>query len=283
MAFTTVLLATTSRQPRMGHCARGRVGGAAHGRSAANSRKQRHARQGLGGRGRRGAAAGRAAAAGRPGRLRERARPADIGMGAGRGGARAADALLAVAYGFGIVIYFTADRERAWWAAVALALACAAVAILARRRPLGFPLALGFAGIAPALPPRRCARQVVAHPVLQHAAATVTLTGFLEIREERERSDRITVRVQHIDSPRRLTKAPDRMRPAVRKDTAPPVGSFIELKANLSPPLTPLRPAATTSRATCISGASAPPVMSWARSKLYGRRSAGTFGCNTPW
>jgi competence protein ComEC len=55
---------------------------------------------------------------------------------------------MAVAFGFGILVYFTADREPAWWAASALALVAVAVAILARRRLVGFPLALGFAAIA---------------------------------------------------------------------------------------------------------------------------------------
>ena len=32
------------------------------------------------------------------------------------------------------------------------------------------------------------------------------------------------------------------MRVSVRKGTAPPVGSFVELKARLNPPLAPLRP-----------------------------------------
>jgi len=98
---------------------------------------------------------------------------------------------LAVAYGFGIVVYFTADREPAWWAV---------------------------------------------------AASSVTLSGFVEIREERERSDRITLRVHRMNSARRLADVPDRVRLAVRKNTAPAVGSFIELKARLSPPLAPLRP-----------------------------------------
>src|SRR6185437_9726860 len=81
----------------------------------------------------------------------------------------------------------------------------------------------------------------VTHPVLQYAVSTVTLSGFVEIREERERSDRIVVRVRTIEG-RPLTDAPERVRLAVRKDTAPPVGSFVALKAHLSPPLAPLRP-----------------------------------------
>src|SRR5450631_1319178 len=55
---------------------------------------------------------------------------------------------LPVAFGFGIVLYFTADREPAWWAASALALAGVIVAFLARRRAFGFAIVLGFAAIA---------------------------------------------------------------------------------------------------------------------------------------
>ena len=148
---------------------------------------------------------------------------------------------MAVAFGFGIVVYFTADREPAWWAASALALVGVAVAILARRRPVGFPLALGFAGFAAGFATATLRTAYVVHPVLQFPVSTVTLSGFVEIREERERSDRITVRVHTIEG-RRLNEAPERVRLAVRKNTAPAVGSFIELKAHLSSPLAPLRP-----------------------------------------
>ena len=148
---------------------------------------------------------------------------------------------IAVAFGFGIVVYFTADREPAWWAATALALVAVAIAILARRRPVGFPLALGFAAIAAGFATAALRTAYVVHPVLQFPVSTVTLSGFVEIREERERSDRITVRVHTIEG-RRLNEVPERVRLAVRKNTAPAVGSFIELKAHLSPPLAPLRP-----------------------------------------
>jgi len=148
---------------------------------------------------------------------------------------------LPVAFGFGIVGYFTADREPAWWAAAALAFAGIAIAILARRRVVGLPLALGFAAIAAGFATATLKSEHIAHPVLQFPVASVTLSGFVEIREERERSDRIVVRVHHIEG-RRLGEALDRVRLAVRKNTAPAVGSFVELKAHLSPPLAPLRP-----------------------------------------
>jgi competence protein ComEC len=128
---------------------------------------------------------------------------------------------MAVAFGFGILVYFTADRELAWWAASALA--------------------LGFAAIAAGFATAALRAAYVVHPVLQFPVSTVTLSGFVEIREERERRDRITVRVHTIEG-RRLNEAPERVRLAVRKNTAPAVGSFIELKAHLSSPLAPLRP-----------------------------------------
>lgn len=148
---------------------------------------------------------------------------------------------LAIAFGFGIVGYFTADREPAWWAAAGAAVVAIAMAYAARLRPVGFPLALGFAAIAAGFAVATFKTVMIAHPVLQTAASTVTLSGFVEVREERERSDRVVIHVHHLEG-RRLDAAPERVRLAVRKNTAPMVGSFVELKAHLSPPLAPLRP-----------------------------------------
>ena len=61
---------------------------------------------------------------------------------------------LPIAFGLGIAIYFGAEREPAWWAAVSLALVCATIVILARRRPVAFPLAL--AGALEPLRPGGC-------------------------------------------------------------------------------------------------------------------------------
>jgi len=148
---------------------------------------------------------------------------------------------LAVAFGAGIVFYFTADREPLWWAALALAFLGVAIAVAARRRSLAFPLALAFAAMAAgfAVPTVETAR--IAHPVLSYPASGVSIGGFVEVREERERSDRIVLRVEHIEGSR-LDVKPQRIRLAVRKGMAPAVGSFVELKARLSPPLAPLRP-----------------------------------------
>jgi competence protein ComEC len=67
------------------------------------------------------------------------------------------------------------------------------------------------------------------------------IEGFVEVREERERADRIVVRVRKLDAPR-IADKPDRVRVSVRKGTAPPVGAYVSFRARLNPPLTPLRP-----------------------------------------
>jgi competence protein ComEC len=65
--------------------------------------------------------------------------------------------------------------------------------------------------------------------------------GFVETREQRERSDRIVVAVARYEAPR-TARAPARVRVTVKKGTAPAVGAFVAFKAHLSPPLQPLRP-----------------------------------------
>ncbi|MEA2987119.1 MAG: competence protein ComEC, partial [Alphaproteobacteria bacterium] len=147
---------------------------------------------------------------------------------------------LPVAFGSGIALYFAAEREPSAWAAAALALTCVVCAILLRRRPVAFPLALAFTAIAAgfAVATLRSAR--IAHPVLA-APATLTISGWVEVREERERSDRIVVRAHRVEGGR-LTQTPERVRVALRKGTAPPVGAFVEMRARLAPPLAPLRP-----------------------------------------
>lgn len=148
---------------------------------------------------------------------------------------------LAIAYGFGIVLYFSADREPAWWAAAAAACMSMAVTFLVRARPVAFPVALGIAAIACGFATGTLRGVYVSHPVLTYPASSVEISGFVEVREDRERSDRIVIRVQKMDAAR-LSIKPERVRLSVRKGSAPPVGSFVTLKALLNPPLQPLRP-----------------------------------------
>ena len=104
-----------------------------------------------------------------------------------------------------------------------------------------FRSSLAFAAASAGFLTATAKRAIIAHPVLQAAAWNVDIAGFVEAREERERSDRIVVRVHRI-SGTRLDQPPERVRVSVRKGTAPPVASFVEFKARLSPPLEPLRP-----------------------------------------
>lgn len=148
---------------------------------------------------------------------------------------------LPVAFGCGIALYFTAEREPAWWAACGLALAAIVIAIAARRRPVGFPLALGLAAMATGFCVITLHTARIAHPVLQVSTWTAQLAGFVETREEREKSDRVVVRVHSFDAAR-INEKPERVRVSVRKGTAPAVGDYVAFKAHLSPPLSPLRP-----------------------------------------
>src|SRR5215510_12644200 len=148
---------------------------------------------------------------------------------------------LAVSFGLGVALYFAAEQEPAPWAAVALALGAIAAAVLVRHRPIGFPLIVAVAAIAAGFATATIKRLIVAHPVLPAVAWNVEIAGFVEVREERERSDRIVVRVHHIEGPR-LEEKLERVRVSVRKGTAPAVGGFVTLKARLTPPLEPLMP-----------------------------------------
>src|ERR1700704_3965894 len=148
---------------------------------------------------------------------------------------------LPVAFGAGIVLYFSAEREPAWWAPVALALGLAAATIVARRRPVAFPVMLACAAVAAGFATATLRTFWLAHPVLHAPAYGVSLSGFVETREEREKTDRIVVRVRTIEA-QRLPDKPERVRLSVKKGTAPPVGSYVSLKGRLNPPLQPLRP-----------------------------------------
>jgi competence protein ComEC len=83
--------------------------------------------------------------------------------------------------------------------------------------------------------------QVVAHPVLTRSTQTVALTGFVESRDATDRSDRIILRITSA-SGRGAEQLSQRVRVALRRGTAPEVGSHVELKARMRPLLAPTRP-----------------------------------------
>src|SRR5580704_17175530 len=108
---------------------------------------------------------------------------------------------LPVAFGLGIAVYFAADHEPVWWVAAAVAVAAALLAYRLRAN-VGFPIAVGCAAIAAGFATATIKSRLVDHTILPTAAFSVTVSGFVEAREERERSDRIVLRVVTIEGAR---------------------------------------------------------------------------------
>ncbi len=135
-----------------------------------------------------------------------------------------------VAFGTGIAAYF---------AAVTAAALCV-VAFLARRHPI-FPVLVMLAALSAGFAAAALKAARIAHGVLARPMFSVSIKGFVETHEERERTDRFVLRVEEMDTPKGFTKL-ERVRLSVKKGAAPAVGSFVELKARLLPPLSPLRP-----------------------------------------
>ncbi|MCO5129673.1 MAG: ComEC family competence protein [Xanthobacteraceae bacterium] len=147
-----------------------------------------------------------------------------------------------VAFGTGIALYFSADREPVAWLAATVALAAFGAAVLLRHRK-AFAATLMLAAMVAGFAVAALRTAWVAHPVLAQPIYSAALQGFVEAREARERTDRFVLRVTELTAARGAV-ALKRVRLAVRKGTAPPVGSFVALKARLLPPLSPLRPGA---------------------------------------
>jgi competence protein ComEC len=148
---------------------------------------------------------------------------------------------LAVAFGGGIAVYFTAEREPVWWVALGFALIGATTAYFARSRPAAFPLLIGLTAAGAGFATASLKTALIAHPVLRYPTASAIVAGYVEVREERERTDRFVLSVERIEG-KRINAKPKRVRLSVRKGTAPAVGAFVEAKARLEPPLQPLRP-----------------------------------------
>ena len=147
---------------------------------------------------------------------------------------------IALAFACGTAAYFGVSREPVVGIVAPVAAILMTAAFFVRHTRAFVPIMLlsatvtGFAGAA-----IKTAR--VDHLVLQRPLYGVALKGFVEVREERERTDRFVIRVTEMQHDRqRITL--DRVRLSVKKGTAPRVGEFVSLKARLQPPLAPLRP-----------------------------------------
>jgi competence protein ComEC len=145
-----------------------------------------------------------------------------------------------IAFGVGIAGYFTAGHEPVA-SVTAIAAIVLGVAALLLRRQRKFPFAVMIAAVAAGFATATWKTKIIAHGVLARPMYSVSLSGFVETRDVRERTDRFVLRVTSMDAPRMTVKL-ERVRLSVRKGTAPDVGSFVELKARLQPPLAPMRP-----------------------------------------
>ncbi|MDE2331656.1 MAG: DUF4131 domain-containing protein, partial [Bradyrhizobium sp.] len=145
-----------------------------------------------------------------------------------------------VAFGVGIALYFTADHEPVRWV-TAIAAALWGAAAFSLRRHRIFPVMVLTAAVAAGFAVATWRTAIVGHVVLARPLYSVSLSGFVETRDIRERTDRFVLRVTRMAASHSSIQL-ERVRLSVRKGTAPDVGSFVELKARLQPPLASLRP-----------------------------------------
>jgi competence protein ComEC len=135
---------------------------------------------------------------------------------------------------------FSADHEPVVWVVSATAVALLVVALLLRRHRV-YAAAVMVAAVAAGFAVATIKTAQVSYVVLMRPMYTSLLQGFVETSEVGERTDRFVLRVVRMNNRRSHVKL-DRVRLSVRKGAAPAVGSFVELKARLQPPLTPVRP-----------------------------------------
>src|SRR5580693_5692640 len=105
-----------------------------------------------------------------------------------------------VAFGTGIAFYFAADHEPVLAVAAVTAVAFCTAAFLLRRRKI-FPIAIMIAAAVATFKTARIAHGVLARPIY-----SVSLSGFVETRDIRERTDRFVLRVTQMDGPRIQTR-----------------------------------------------------------------------------
>jgi competence protein ComEC len=145
-----------------------------------------------------------------------------------------------IGFGAGIALYFAAEHEPVAWVAAATAGVLCVAAFLSRRQGW-FPWLVLIATVASGFAVATLKTVRIAHEVLANPLYGVALSGFVETREVRERTDRFVLRVATMEASRAAPTL-SRVRLSVKKGTAPEVGGFVELKARLQPPLSALRP-----------------------------------------
>jgi competence protein ComEC len=124
-----------------------------------------------------------------------------------------------VAFGTGIALYFAADHEPGLTVAAAAAVMLCTAAFLLRRRKI-LPIAIMIAAVAAGFAVATLKTARVAHGVLARPVYLVALSGFVETRDIRERTDRFVLRVAETESPRGQSKL-ERVRLSVKRVPRP--------------------------------------------------------------
>ena len=106
-----------------------------------------------------------------------------------------------VAYGTGIAFYFAADREPVLPVAAVTALGLCALACWLRRHRF-FPVLVMVAAVASGFATATWRTAHLAHAVLTRPLYSVSLSGFVETRDIRERTDRFVLRVTRMEAAR---------------------------------------------------------------------------------
>jgi competence protein ComEC len=122
-----------------------------------------------------------------------------------------------VAFGVGIAAYFTAEREPSSTAAVLLASGLLVAGFVARRPAIAFAALVLIAAATAGFAVATLKTALIAHPVLERSIYGASVTGFIEAREERERTDRIIVKVIDMDGDRVESAGPTNARAPRRR------------------------------------------------------------------
>ena len=103
-------------------------------------------------------------------------------------------------------------------------------------------VALGLFGIALGFAVATLKTSLIAHPVLRFPASGVTITGFVELREESQHTDRFVLRVDRIDGGRMEEKPRARAAFGEARHGAAGRDRSSKSRPSLDPPLQPLEP-----------------------------------------
>lgn len=147
---------------------------------------------------------------------------------------------LPVGLGVGVLLYFSADREPALWAAPILAITATISAFYARSRALTglMVVAMGVAAMAIGFSASAFKAWIVAAPTIERAAA-VKGTGVILQIDRRGNGARLLLGVEGIEGRK---EAPARLRLTSRVPLAFEAGTRISFGAYVLPPPQPSRP-----------------------------------------